>query len=221
MNRTIQLIGLITLLLSLTAGWFGHELSPGYWQDILVGLATTFLGLGLAVIVINHFLSSEEKRHAAAPLLKIISSNVQELHNELFVGHLRHCFGNEEFESLMNIYRKHKGNPDAFSPKQRDEIYQAIELKKTEILAVYEALQEQLKELNLLLGWSFDSKITGAALTARFHYATFKAVRWDGSEQTKKITIEAYIDAEAATSTVFSLLTKHLGLKESDWQSNN
>lgn len=220
MNKAILKIGIATLVGSLIAAGAGYRIEPGFWQNILVGLATTFFGIGLAVVSVNHFLSSSDKKQAAAPLLQIIRPNVQELHNKLLLEHFHDCLGKHQFETLLGIYWEHKGNPQAFSPEQRETMYQVIAKVKSEVVRVHDALQEQLKEVTLLLGWSFDTEITGAALDARLHYASFKTIHWDGSDEAKLLAIKSFLNAEAATSAVFGMLVSYLGLKDDEWLSD-
>lgn len=215
------MVGSGTALASVVLIVVSYYLAGGFWQNVLIGLATTFLGLGMAVLVVNHFLTSSDKRIAAKPLLKLIAPNVRRYHNELFLRYGYEKFGKDQFQSLVKLYQKHKGDPKAFSPEQRKALYDAIEVEKDDLLRVHDALGEQFRELTLLLGWSFDSRITAAAMDARLNYATFRSLNWDESEETKLSAIESFFDAEAATAVVFAQLTKHLGLQESDWLEEN
>jgi len=219
MNKQIRLIGASTSIVALLCIIAAYYQSASFWQSLLIGLGTTFLGLGLAVLAVNYFLAASDKKLAAKPVLKLIGPNIHKLHNDLFIRHLHKKLGKDQFETLIALYQKHNRNPRAFSPQQRDAIYEAVLEKKDELMSVYEALQEQLRELTLLLGWSFDSRITGASLDARISFATFKAASWDGSEDGKASVVEAYLDAEVTTSAVFAALTKHLGMKDNEWQS--
>jgi hypothetical protein len=218
MNRTISIVGTLGLVVFVILAYIAYRTPAGYWQDLLMSLSTTFLGLGIGVIAVNAYLSSADKRQFAKPVLKMIAPNIQELHNELFIKHLHKSFGKNDFEALMDVYNKHNRNPKAFSPKQRDDLYSAIEAIKPELLRLHELLGEQLRELTLLLGWSFDSRVTSAALTARLGFATFKGLNWDGSDASKTTAIEAYLDSEAATSATVKHLISYLGVKDSDWK---
>lgn len=218
MNRTVSLLGMLSISIFGFLAYLAHTLVPGYWQDLALGLATTFLGLGIGVLAVNAYLSSADKRQFAKPLLKMIAPQVEELHNELVIQHGINTFGKNDFERILEVYKKHKGDPQAFSPQQRDALYAAIELIKPDLIRVHDILTEQLRELTMLLGWSFDSRVTSAALSARLSFATFKAANWDGSDETKRVTIEAYLDSDAATGAVVHHLIAYLGVKESDWK---
>lgn len=202
---------------ALAVGFGGYLVESEFWTGALIELSGVLLGLGIAVLVVDYYLTSSEKQVAAEPLLKLVEPNVTKLHNELFVQYGRQRFGKDKFESLIDLYQKHDANPEAFAPDQLDEIYEALFEKKDELNRVYEALQEQLRELTLLLGWRFDADITHAALAARLNYATFLGLNWDGTRPTKLAAVEAWFDAEGATSVVVHGLIKHLGLEEEEW----
>jgi hypothetical protein len=221
MNKSIRLLGLLSIVMFFVLAYCSYASPTGYWHELSLGLSTTFLGLGLGVLAVNAYLASTDKRLFSEPLLKMILPNVQELHNDLFITHGRKTFGKDQFEHLIDIYSKHNGDPQAFSPEQRNSLYAAIESRKSDLLRCFDLLQEQLRELTLLLGWSFDSRVTAAALTARLNYSTFKALNWDGTDATKLTTIEAYFDAEAATSAVLKHLVAYLGLKDHEWQADH
>lgn len=220
MKSPITKIGIISVLLAIAMALAGFSQSPGFVQDVLVGLSTTFFGVGLGVVVINYYLTSVDKKSAAGPISKLIAPNIAKLHNELFIKHLIKELGKEEMSRLLGIYQKHKGQPNAFSPSDRDILYDAIVPIRKELSDVYDALHEQMKEVTLLLGWTYDTAITAAALTARLSYGAFKSAAWDGSVEDKLKVIEAYLDSEGATSTVYSKLQSHLGLKDSEWKED-
>ena len=212
--RQISFTSVLVALACLSSGYF---LQPGFWQSVAIGLGTTFLGLGLAVLAVNHALTSSDKKLAAKPVYKLIMPNTTLLHNDLLIRHMHKELGKDQFEELFAIYEKHKGNPSCFSPQQRDVIFDAINKIKPELTKIYETLQEQLRELTLLLGWSFDSQITDASLSARVSMATFLAATWDGTDKSKREIIEAYIDSDATLSAVVIALSKHLDIKDEEW----
>lgn len=220
MNKKIKHIGLLAILLSVLGMAISYSIPQGFWFSLVMGVSTSLFGVGLAVIVVNYVITSSDKKSASEPLLKLIAPNIKTLHNELFIEHLHDQLGKDQMESLIGIYEKHKRNPRAFSPEQRDKLYEAISLKKNELNNTYDALQEQFRELTMLLGWSFDSKITSIAFSARLSMATFQASSWDDEDSTKLNVIETYLDIEGETGTLFSRLCEHLGLKESDWQES-
>lgn len=219
MNPKIKAIGYLTIggaVVSLVSAYFTDTT---FWQSTLISLGTTLLGLGLAILLVNHTLLSSDKKLAAGPVLKLISPNMSKLHNELFLNHLHEKLGKNQFQELLKIYQDHKRDPRAFSPEQRDVLHGAIISRRDEILAVHDLLQEQFRELTALLGWSFDSTIVGAALDARISFATFRGASSDTSDDSKRSVIESFLDGEAAAFKVLERLAEHFGLEENQYQS--
>lgn len=217
MRKPAKAIGYVILVAALGFILGAYGLAPGFWQSLLLGLGTTLIGLGLAVLVVNHLLTSADKRAAAKPLAKLILPHVRKLHNDLFIEHGRQTFGRDRFESLIDLYQKHQRDPIAFAPEDRQALYAAIEAEKDDLSRVFDTLNEQLRELMILLGWSFDAQIVATAMEARLNYATFRAITWDGTEDTQRTAIESFFDAEGATSAVLSRLLDHLGMAKADW----
>ena len=218
MNKQIKIIGTIILLVAIVMITIAYFVSGTFWQSLLISLSTTLFGFGLALFIVNHILTSSDKKAASEPLVKLIMPNIKKLHNEYFVQHLKAELGTAQMEEWLEIYTNHKGDPKAFSPEQRDKLYEVIQSKKDELEKVYESLQEQFRELTLLLGWSFDSKITSDAFSSRLNMATFSSSSWDGEVETKLSVIEAYLDIEADTQALFSKLMSYLGLSKEEWQ---
>lgn len=131
----------------------------------------------------------------------------------------RNAFGIHEFDRLMTTYTEHKGNPQAFSPDQRDRLYDCISKIRPQLTETFDLLQDQFRELSTIAGWGFDPRLVAAALNTRLNVATFKAHSWDEqiSNESKLRAIESHIDAEAAATRVFQLLAEHLGLEKEDW----
>lgn len=212
-------IGYGAVLVAVAIGAAGGFLT-GYLQALAGNLSATVFGLALVIIFVNSLLNSSEKRQAARPLLRMIHPQVAKLHND-FVAGGQQRFGIAQFKQLIDIYQQNKRNPQAFSPEQRDALYDLIVEKRNDITATFDILQDQLRELTTIAGWSFDPTLVSAALSARLNMATFKALAWDARDATKRSAIESYLDAEADVTSVFRKLTTYLGLKDEEWQSNS
>jgi hypothetical protein len=222
MKRLLWIVTLGLLAVAVGLAAWGSHFPPGYVQGLLSNTATTFLGLAAAILFVNLYLASSEKGAAAAPLAKLIEPAIRELHNELFVTHLRNTFGIEKFRTLMDIYQeKNQRNPRAFSPEQCDEIHAAIMAKGKELTRVYDVLIDQFRELSMITGWSFDPSVTAAALEARLNFVKFKTLQEATDRQAKYQLIEAYFDGEAAASAVLEKLVRRLGLRDHQWKEDS
>lgn len=219
MNNTLERLAYLPLAASLAAGVGGYYLPAGYIQDLILGLCTTLLGLGLGIILVNKYLSASDKRIAAIPLLKLIHPNIIRLHNDLFLEAGRSAFGKDKLESLIDILQKHKRSAQAFTPQDRDALYTHIMSMRADLIEQYDLLGDQFRELSTIIGWSFDPRIVAAALEARLQFAAFKTARYadDTSPEEKIKVIEAFFNGEAASGKVLELLIGHLGLRREEW----
>jgi len=222
MKRNLWIWASVLSIGALAVGSIGFFLPVGYLQGLVANVAATIFGLAAGILLVNIYLASSEKGAAATPLLKLISPAVKELHNDLFVTHLKNTFGIEKMRTLIDIYQKNKRNPRAFSPEQCNELHSAIASRATDLLRVHEILIEQFRELSMITGWSFDPSVTAAALEARLNFVKFKSLHAQATQgpDTKYQVVEAYLDGEAAASSVFEKLMHRVGLQEKDWRGD-
>jgi hypothetical protein len=199
-------------------GTTGYFAPAGYVQDLLSGTATTFLGLAVALVLVNYYLTASEKAEAAAPLLKLIQPAIVELHNDLFIRLWDARFGIDKRKSLLSKYDSNQRNPKAFSPKECDAIHNVIISKAADLVRVFDLLIDQFRELSMITGWSFDPSVTAAALEARLWFVKFKSLQAATDQESKYQIVEAYLDGEAAATAVFEKLITRLGVPRTAWQ---
>lgn len=221
MSFNVKTTGYATLAGATGLFAVGYFVPPSFWQNAIVGIASTLLGLGLAVLVVNSFLMSHDKKAAAKPLLQMIAPTVRELHNELFLDLGYDKFGKDKFHSMMDLYKKHKGDPECFAPEDRTALYQSLEENRSELNRTYSLLAEQFREMTLMLGWSFDAQITQVAMSARLTFSQFQVLKWDSSKQDQLDAVEAFFDADVMSNQLFSVLATYLGLSKTDYLSDN
>lgn len=194
-------------------GITGYFLPGGYAQSLLGNAATTFLGLAIAVLLVDFYLTSSEKAEAAAPLAKLIEPAIRELHNNLFLDLWDAKFGIDTRTTLLKKYNANKRNPKAFSPDECNNIHDAIMSKKNELIRVYDLLIDQFRELSMITGWAFDPSVTAAAMEARLNFMKFKSLKDATDQDSKYQALEAYLDGEAAATAVFEKLVRRLGIR--------
>ncbi len=215
--RTTSRLGYAAIAIAVVIAIAGGFLS-GYGQQVALAVMAAVLGLGLVILFVNSILNSSEKREAAQPLMQMIQPYVVRLHND-FVRKGRDRFGIEGFATLLNLYTRNSRKPEAFSLEDRERLYVYVAEQRQELTGYYDILQDQLRELTTIAGWSFDPTIVASALSARLSIATFKALKWDNMDDKSKLkAVESYLDIEAETSAVFRKLVLYLGLKDEDWQ---
>ncbi len=193
------------------ASLIGSYWLANYWQALVLSIGSAALSVAIALVAVNHFLLGAEKKYAAAPLLQFIQPTIYRLHNDLFIELARTKLGKQQFEDMIDLYQKHNRSPQAFTPKQREELYKMISSVRDELIAVYDLLSEQLRELTSMVGWSFDPKITGLALQARLTAANFKSLPFDDTDQSQQKVIEAYLDTDGMFTTLADALITHAG----------
>ena len=212
-KRAFWILNVVLLLLSAALGSAGYFVLNEYLRALLVNAATTFLGLTVALLIVNYYLAATERKDAAAPLAKLIQGAMIELHDELFVEHWNNTFGTHKAKELLKKYHDNKRAPRTFSPQECDEIHAALMAKSAELQRNFDILIDQFRELSMITGWSFDPEITAAALEARLNFVKFKSLCSATDTDSKYKMIEAFLDGESAANEVFSKLMEHIGLE--------
>ena len=216
MNLTGAII--LSFIASIAAGVGGYYApSQGYWQALLINLATTIFGLGVGLVVINHYLSRREKKMAAIPMLKMIEPSVGELHNEFFIKPGRLKFGIPGFIALIDAYHDNGHTPDALSPEQRNGLYELIKQHRAKSLVLMESIHDQLREMTSLLGWSFSPKIITISMQVRLDIVNFKNLELDDTDKAKLKACELCLDIDAGCGNVLDEIHKLLDHSVEDW----
>lgn len=209
----LQRITAISSVVAL-ASLVGSYWLTNYWQALVLSVGSAVLSVAIALVAVNRILLGAEKKYAAVPLFEFIQPTIHRLHNDLFVELGRTSLGKEQFEGMIGLYQKHQRSPQAFTPKQREDLYKMISGVRDELIAVYDLLSEQLRELTSMVGWSFDPKLMGLALKARLKAANFKSLPFDDADQSQQKIIEAYLDIDGIFITLADVLVTHAGLTE-------
>ncbi len=189
----------------------------GYWQSFLINISTVGLSLSIGLMVVNHFLNLQDKRRAAHPLLRMIAPSITKFHNEFFIEAGRSRFGIPAFKALINAYETNRRDPKAFTPEQRDGLYQMIKDSRDQLFPVLDTIHEQLKEISFILGWSFSPKIMRDSLDSRLNISKLRNLPFDDSVECKLSACELLLDTDADTGGVMRELTSLLGLKDDQW----
>jgi hypothetical protein len=202
------ILSLLAAIIAATAGYF----TQGYWQALLINLSTTFLGLSIGLIVINHFLNRQEKRQAAIPMLEMIHPYVSELHNDHFIDPGRLKFGIPGFNALIDAYEQNGRTPAALSPEQRNGLYDLIKEHRLQATLLMDTIHDQLKEMTSLLGWSFSPRIITVSMRARLEIIKFKTLDFSDSDEAKLRACELYLDIDSICGGVLIEINSLLGL---------
>ncbi len=212
------MLAIVTMVISLGFA-IGGYFSTGYWQSLFINLATTTLGLTLALVVINVYLDLNTRKDAIKPLLKLVKPTIQEHHNAL-LNKAWASFGKPQFAELIDRYSENNGDPRSLAPQERETLYKMIKEDKDALFARISTLEAELKELALLLGWSFKPGILRASFSCRYAIVRLKTVNFDDSDQSKLDACEHFLDLDIAAHSVFHQLVEFLGMKKSDVYGN-
>ena len=81
---------------------------------------------------------------------------------------------------------------------------------------MYEKLEEDLKELALIMGWSFDPKILEHVFRCRYSIASMRNIAFDDSEAAKRDVTKLTLDIDLDAFSVHSHLAHAVGIKAKD-----
>ena len=209
------LIALIMLILALIFTGWAYSVGENFWQSVLLSLASTFLGLSIALVIVNGYLHHNAKRSTVKSLLKLVQSPIAKYHNDLTEkGH--DAFGSTRFGELTVQYFESNANPAIFSPEDRSKIFQIVKQNKQLFDQQLALIDAQLRELTFVLGWSFSPAILKACFECRITITQFREIDIDDPSVDQKSICEHFLDADIHAFTVHRLLVKMLGLPSNE-----
>ena len=189
--------------------------SDGYWRSLLLNVSTTALGLSAALAIVNFYLDMSAKKTAVYPLLRLIAPSIEEHHNQLLDKMLAR-FSRPQFQEMAKRYHDNKSDPHALTHDERNAIYEIVEHDKDSFFLQYDRLEQELRELAIILGWSFSPAILSDSFNCRYAIAKLKATCFDGSDGAKLQVCENFLDVDINSYSVFAGLVELLGLNKDE-----
>lgn len=214
-NRTIRgnehRLALASILAALAIGIGGYFVSNSYLASIAANLSTTMFGVGIGLYLVNLFLERDARKQAVMSLLKLVAPSIQEHHNALLIEAWNR-FGKPQWGELLKRYASNGGDPHALTPEERNKIYGMVKSEKAAYETRFLKLESELRELALILGWTFKPSILSSSFNCRFAITKLRAASFDDSEPAKLEVCERFLDVELTSSAVFHELVELLGL---------
>jgi hypothetical protein len=197
------------VLLTVVSGFFTASQS-GLAQQFGLAIFSASLSVAMAVAIVNLLLDQKSRKLAAGPLARLVSLPIVKHHNaQILWG--REKFGTADFNKLIDKYESNGHNPIAFSPSERDQFAQMISENIKDIESHHTVIEERLREMIGVLGWSFDAKIIAAALNCQQNIADFRLNNPPEDDNARLKLIEMYIDIDSSATTALSCLYAVLG----------
>lgn len=193
----------------------GARFLVDYYQSLLLASGFMLLGVSVAILVINHYLAMDEKRAATLPLLRTISPAIADFHNNLLKSAFTY-FGKDEFSSLIDKYVDDNGDPRAFTPEERNRVAAMVEQEYPLISPTLDRMENDLKELNMVIGWSLNPKVAGEACECRLSISRLRTEMGLGEKKDSMRVAEHFIDVSLHAHVVFEALREMAGLKDSE-----
>jgi len=190
----------------------GAYFTEGYWESMLLDLAMVFVALGAGLLAINFYLDMHARKSAVEPLLELVEEAIQEHHNNL-VDRAWERIGKPQFNELVDRYVKHGRDPLALTPGERDAVYEMVKSEREVLNRLHDHLDEQLKELALILGWSFDPRILQHTFVCRSAIARMRAIKFDDTEASKRQVAQTFLDIDISAFAVHGHLAEAIGLR--------
>lgn len=202
-------------LLGMVSAFGGKHISDSYWSSYVANISVTLIGVSIGLFLVNHYLNREAKKAAVQSLLRMIAPSIQQYHNDL-VSEAWGTFGRPQWAEMIQRYVAQDGDPLAFNPTERDQIYAMIKKDEIKYKQKLKELDSEMRELVSILGWSFDPSILASAFNCRYAIVKFCAISFDDSIDSKKAALEHFLDAEIMATEVHDDLAKLVGLKIKD-----
>jgi hypothetical protein len=190
----------------------GAYFTEGYWQSMLLDLAIAFVALGAGLMVINFYLDMRARKSALEPMLELVEESIQQHHNDL-MDRAWASIGKPQFSDLVDRYVERGRDPLALTPSERDAIYEMVKSDRDNLHRLQDHLDEQLKELTLILGWSFDPRILQHAFSCRSAIARMRTLDFDDTDATKREVCQMFLDIDISAFGLHGHLAEAIGLK--------
>ncbi len=203
----------LALGLAVSLGIASYRVSNPFQEAWLIELASLALGLSLALFIVNIYLDRKSRRAAVTPLLMLVAPSIRD-HNNAFLKDVWDLFGKPQFDALMRRYAEYHRDPKALSSDERERLYAHIKSRWAPLAPVLDRLDNDLRELSMLLGWSFSSRVLGSCFACRFAIASLRQITFDDSSEAKLRAVEQYLDIASSAFAVFDALVHMLGIPE-------
>jgi len=189
----------------------GASISSTYWQSVMANGGVTLLGLAAAILIVNAYFDYRSRKAAVYSLLKLVAPAIEEHHNEL-LQEAWNVFGKPQWGEIVDRYKDNNGDPRALVPDERHQLYSVIKARKGVYDQRFTRLEAILKELALILGWSFDPGILKDTFNCRFAISKFLVTPCDDSDVAVIELCEQFLDIELTSFQVFHGLIQLLGI---------
>jgi hypothetical protein len=186
-----------------------------YWRHLLLDAAMVFVALSAGLLAVNFYLDMRARRSAIEPLLELVEPSIQQHHND-FLDKAWDRLGKSQFSKLVDRYEASDRDPLVLTPDERDSIYEMVRSDKESFFRLYEQLEEELKELALILGWSFDPSILQHSFNCRYSIARMKGADFDDTDATKAEVCKLFLDIDLNAFALHLHLAKLQGLRMRD-----
>jgi hypothetical protein len=187
----------------------------GYWRSMLLDLGMVFVTLAAGLIVVNLYLDRSARKSAMEPLIELIETSIQEHHNDL-MDKAWERIGKPQFNQLVDRYLENDRDPLALTPDERDAIYNLVKFNRENLALLHHRLEEDLRELALIMGWSFDPKILEHVFRCRYSIARMRNVSFDDSDAAKREVSGLLLNIDLDAFSVHSHLAHAVGFKAKD-----
>ena len=177
----------------------------GYWQSLLVNLATVFFGAALAIVVVNIYLERDSRRKAVGALLRLATDGIADFHNT-FLDLMWGKFGKDDFGQLRERFKNARGDIMVLNQEQRRAIYDMGKQHHAKLTPLLEKLDQVLAEVTSLVGWSLDSTLLTQVLQGRNAIRRFRSITLDDSDQAINEAAEHLIDIDTFSASAYHIL---------------
>ena len=199
-------------LLSALFGWWGHSVAEGYWQVVLVNVATMFLAVAVGVIAINIYLERHKRKGPIRSLYELAAGAMADFHNTL-LDLVWTKFSKTDFQQIQEHYMEHGGDVMVVSPENRKQVYDLAKSNADQIVRLVDNLDEAMAELTSLVGWDLDPELLENTLSARHSIRSFKAISFDDSQEARNRITEHLFDTDIYTTETRFRLRELSGMK--------
>ncbi|MEO5344763.1 MAG: hypothetical protein H7834_00110 [Magnetococcus sp. YQC-9] len=193
--------------------------STGTTQSVILSAGSAILSVAIGLFVLNIIVNSAERRAASLAIIRIFHKDHASFHDTYLMEVGRNKFGMEKFNNLLDRYIKNNGNPSALDETEREFIASIPITYKDEVSALLGRILEQLREIQIIIGISFNPRVTAILSACRQNIVELLSLVGSNkplsalSDREKSRLCELYLDIHAALDSTLSELASEVSIE--------
>jgi hypothetical protein len=201
-SRPETIFSIIALIVGIVVLILGAHQKDTYIQSLYANGGVTFIGLAVALWIVNIYLDRRSRNAAKHALFELVGESLSDINNK-FLRCAHDYYGSPKLDELTDTFQKNERSATALSLNQRAELWRLLQNNSTTLDPLLQRLDGELKELCNLVGWSFDPRLLYLAVSCRTAIAQYTRTKSGTSDDDIKLGCENFLETILLNSELF------------------